>query len=222
MHLLKCHRLKIVSDHARGVNPSQNFHRPLRERHRAGPCIPPASSSSTPLATTSFVRGKIDAVHRETGCARPPRKRLWTYAATATSPVPNSLGDTVIAVTVNRTLRTAAAVLLFTAIRASAHHSFAAEYDENKLITVSGSVSKFEWINRAVAVVTCMAPFGGSSQGVRVGAPLRQESPHEPTVGVFTTTGWSGVTRERISLVSSLGAPRSESAPRRCSTKASK
>jgi len=38
-------------------------------------------------------------------------------------------------------------MLLFTAIRASAHHSFASEYDENKLITVSGSVSKFEWIN---------------------------------------------------------------------------
>jgi hypothetical protein len=53
----------------------------------------------------------------------------------------------VIAVTVNRTLRTAAAVLLFTAIRVSAHHSFAAEYDEDKLITVAGSVSKFEWIN---------------------------------------------------------------------------
>jgi Family of unknown function (DUF6152) len=65
----------------------------------------------------------------------------------ATSPVPNSLGATVIAVTVNRTLRTAAAILLLTAIRTSAHHSFAAEYDENKLITVSGAVSKFEWIN---------------------------------------------------------------------------
>ena len=52
-----------------------------------------------------------------------------------------------IAVGLSRTLRTAAAVLLFTAIRISAHHSFAAEYDENKLITVAGSVSKFEWIN---------------------------------------------------------------------------
>ncbi len=61
--------------------------------------------------------------------------------------MPNSLGGTVIAVTVNRTLRAAAALLLFTAIRASAHHSFAAEYDEDNLITVSGSVSKFEWIN---------------------------------------------------------------------------
>ena len=29
----------------------------------------------------------------------------------------------------------------------SAHHSFAAEYDENKLITVAGTISKFEWMN---------------------------------------------------------------------------
>jgi len=53
----------------------------------------------------------------------------------------------VIAVTVNRSLRTAAAVLPLAAIRTSAHHSFAAEYDEDRLITISGSVTKFEWIN---------------------------------------------------------------------------
>jgi hypothetical protein len=65
----------------------------------------------------------------------------------ATSLVPNSPGDTVITVTVNRTLRTSVAILLLTAIRMSAHHSFAAEFDEDKLITISGFVSKFEWIN---------------------------------------------------------------------------
>jgi hypothetical protein len=42
----------------------------------------------------------------------------------------------------SRTLRAAAAVLIFTAIRTSAHHAFAAEYDENKLVTVSGIVAK--------------------------------------------------------------------------------
>ena len=47
----------------------------------------------------------------------------------------------------NTALRTAAAVLFFTAIRISAHHSFAAEYDANKLVTVSGVVAKFEWTN---------------------------------------------------------------------------
>jgi uncharacterized protein DUF6152 len=47
----------------------------------------------------------------------------------------------------SRTLRAAAAVLLCTAIPTSAHHAFAAEYDANKLITVSGIVAKFEWTN---------------------------------------------------------------------------
>jgi len=40
-----------------------------------------------------------------------------------------------------------AAVLLLTAMRASAHHSFAAEYDANKLVTVSGAVTRFSWTN---------------------------------------------------------------------------
>lgn len=47
----------------------------------------------------------------------------------------------------SRTLRAAAVVLLFTAFRTSAHHAFAAEYDENKVVTVSGVVAKFEWTN---------------------------------------------------------------------------
>jgi len=46
----------------------------------------------------------------------------------------------------NTTLR-AAAILFFTPILTSAHHAFAAEYDANKLVTVSGIVTKFEWIN---------------------------------------------------------------------------
>jgi len=29
----------------------------------------------------------------------------------------------------------------------SAHHAFTAEYDENKRVTVSGTVTKFEWTN---------------------------------------------------------------------------
>jgi len=47
----------------------------------------------------------------------------------------------------SRTLRVAVAVLLFAAARALAHHAFAAEYDANKPVTVSGIVTKFEWIN---------------------------------------------------------------------------
>jgi Family of unknown function (DUF6152) len=40
-----------------------------------------------------------------------------------------------------------AAALLLTTIRISAHHAFAAEYDENKRVTVSGTVTRFEWTN---------------------------------------------------------------------------
>ena len=46
-----------------------------------------------------------------------------------------------------KTICAAAAALLLTAMRAPAHHAFAAEYDESKRVTVSGTVTKFEWIN---------------------------------------------------------------------------
>lgn len=41
----------------------------------------------------------------------------------------------------------AAAALLLTTIPISAHHAFAAEYDEKKRVTVSGTVTGFEWTN---------------------------------------------------------------------------
>ena len=41
----------------------------------------------------------------------------------------------------------AAAVLCLTATGASAHHAFAAEYDENKCVTVAGTVTGLEWVN---------------------------------------------------------------------------
>ena len=46
----------------------------------------------------------------------------------------------------SRTVRVAA-VLLFLTMRGWSHHSYSAEYDENKLVTVSGIVAKFEWVN---------------------------------------------------------------------------
>jgi len=46
-----------------------------------------------------------------------------------------------------KTVCAAAAALLLFGMRASAHHAFAAEYDENKRVTVSGTVTKFEWTN---------------------------------------------------------------------------
>jgi len=40
-----------------------------------------------------------------------------------------------------------AAVLFFATLRISAHHAFTAEYDENKVVTVSGKVTKLAWTN---------------------------------------------------------------------------
>src|SRR5262245_50295830 len=40
-----------------------------------------------------------------------------------------------------------AVALVVTAMRVTAHHAFEAEYDEKKLVTVSGAITKFEWTN---------------------------------------------------------------------------
>ena len=40
-----------------------------------------------------------------------------------------------------------AATLLLATMRIWAHHAFAAEYDENKRVTVSGTVTEFKWTN---------------------------------------------------------------------------
>ena len=39
------------------------------------------------------------------------------------------------------------AVALATPLAALAHHSFAAEYDSEKPVTISGTVSKIQWMN---------------------------------------------------------------------------
>jgi hypothetical protein len=41
----------------------------------------------------------------------------------------------------------AMAGLILAAVPMSAHHSFAAEYDRGKTVTLTGSVTKLEWIN---------------------------------------------------------------------------
>ncbi len=46
-----------------------------------------------------------------------------------------------------KVLWAAVPVLLLAAMRVSAHHAFAAEYDEKQLVTVTGVVTSFNWIN---------------------------------------------------------------------------
>jgi hypothetical protein len=41
----------------------------------------------------------------------------------------------------------AALSLMATAVPASAHHSFAAEYDATRPVTITGTVTKLEWMN---------------------------------------------------------------------------
>ena len=48
----------------------------------------------------------------------------------------------------NKTFFAIAAILLLSmTVRALAHHAFASEYDEHRLVTVSGTVTQFKWIN---------------------------------------------------------------------------
>ena len=52
----------------------------------------------------------------------------------------------------SKTLCALVLVLLLTTERLSAHHLFTAEYDENRRVTVSGTVTTFMWINPHVWV----------------------------------------------------------------------
>src|SRR3982751_1769009 len=45
------------------------------------------------------------------------------------------------------TLATAFAAVLISVSQLAAHHSFAAEYDGNKPMTLKGKVTKMDWIN---------------------------------------------------------------------------
>ncbi|MBV9505699.1 MAG: hypothetical protein JO323_11920 [Acidobacteriia bacterium] len=47
----------------------------------------------------------------------------------------------------NRSLSTAIGLVFLLSVRAWGHHSFAAEYDSNKPVTVKGVVAKIAWVN---------------------------------------------------------------------------
>ena len=71
------------------------------------------------------------------------------------------------------------AALLLLAMRISAHHAFAAEYDENKLVTVSGTVTDFKWTNPHTWLYVDEKDESGkvTSWGFEMGSPRRPESP---------------------------------------------
>ncbi len=62
----------------------------------------------------------------------------------------------------------AALGLLLAGSAVTAHHSFAAEYDRNKPITVTGAVTKLEWTNPHARVHAVEGP-GRKRQDVRCG-----------------------------------------------------
>jgi hypothetical protein len=81
----------------------------------------------------------------------------------------------------SRALRAAAAILLFTATPTSAHHAFAAEYDANTLVMISGIVAKFEWTNPHALLY-----LGGRDAEGKAGAG----SPRNGQPGGLVSRGW--------------------------------
>ena len=71
--------------------------------------------------------------------------------------------------------------LLLNPINIRAHHAFAAEYDEKKLVTISGTVADFKWTNPHVWLYL----DGKDSRGKRISWGFEMGSP-----GGLMRRGW--------------------------------
>jgi hypothetical protein len=80
------------------------------------------------------------------------------------------------------TLVLGACLLAFGAVRAVAHHSFAA-YDKTKTVNLKGTIKSFQWVNPHVQILVYVEPAGG-------GAP-ETWSVETTSPGVLTRSGWT-------------------------------
>jgi hypothetical protein len=113
---------------------------------------------------------------------------------------------------------------------AYAHHSFAAEFDQNKRLTLSGTVVKFDWVNPHSWIhINVTDPKTGKAQVWRVegGAPSallrrgwnRNSLPAGTKISVVAFAARDGDTRASAAEISfpdgrqlSLGNPQTEAA----------
>ena len=103
-----------------------------------------------------------------------------------------------------------AVLLLMTGAGIAAHHSFAAEYDSNKPVTISGTVTNVEWTNPHIhfsldATGTDGAPVHWRFEGYPPNMLVRQGWKKDLTLkpgDAITVTGW------QARLEPTLGAAR--------------
>jgi hypothetical protein len=99
--------------------------------------------------------------------------------------------------------------LLVAVASLSAHHSFAAEYDGDKPITISGTVARIDWLNPHIYFyVDVKDDKGGVAQWKIEGYPpnmlVRQGWKRDATMKVgdmITVFGWQG----RVNLTQAAG-----------------